>query len=70
MPDSGQISTNLLDYSEKINIAAYEGNFDNFACVCFFTFENIFNMNKKFNITTQPYTILEKKIKDNFGEFK
>ena len=70
MPDSGQISTNLLDYSDKINIAAYEGNFDNFACVCFFTFENIFNMNKKFNITTQPYTILEKKIKDNFGEFK
>ena len=70
MPDSGQIFDNLLDYSEKVNINAYEGNFDDFSCVCFFTFENIFNMKKKFNITTQPYTILEKKIKENFGEFK
>ena len=69
MPDSGKISNNLMDYSEKVNINAYEGNFNDFTCVCFFSFENIFNMRTKFNITTQPYTILEKKIKLNFGEF-
>ena len=69
MPDSGKLFNNLIDYSEKVNISAYEGNFYDFNCMCFFTFENVFNIRSKFNVTTQPYTIFEKKIIEYFGEF-
>ena len=70
MPDSGKISDNLLDYSEKFNINAYEGSFDDFICMCFFSFENVFDTRSKLNLTTQPYTLFEKKIVEYFGEFK
>ena len=69
-PESGKIYDNLLDYSEKVNINAYEGSFDDFICMCFFSFENVFDTRSKFNITTQPYTLFEKKIVEYFEEFK
>ena len=69
-PESGKIYDNLLDYSEKVNINAYEGSFDDFICMCFFSFENVFDTRTKFNITTQPYTLFEKKIVEYFEEFK
>ena len=68
-PDSGKIANNLMDYSEKVNINGYDGNFDNYNCLCFFTFENVFDVRKKFNFTTQPYTLFEKKILENFSQF-
>ena len=58
-----------MDYSEKVNINGYDGNFDNYNCLCFFTFENVFDVRKKFNFTTQPYTLFEKKILENFSQF-
>ena len=37
---------------EKVNISGYEGNYDDFVCMCFFTFENIFDLNNKFGMKT------------------
>ena len=68
-PDYGKIPNNILDYSEKVNINGYEGNFDNFNCLCFFTFENVFDTRTKFNFITESYNLFEKKITDNFAQF-
>lgn len=68
-PDYGKIPNNILDYSEKVNINGYEGNFDNFNCLCFFTFENVFDTRSKFNFIIESYNLFEKKITDNFAQF-
>ena len=68
-PEIKKNYVNLLDYSEKVNINGYEGNFDKYNCMCFFTFENLFDTRKKFNMTSQPYTLFEKKILDYFANF-
>ena len=50
MPDVGKMAHNLTDYTEKVNISAFEGNYDDFFCMCFFTFENVFDLNNKFGM--------------------
>ena len=50
MPDVGKTAHNLMDYTEKVNISGFEGNYDDFFCMCFFTFENIFDLNNKFGM--------------------
>ena len=68
MPDLGKEAHNLVDYIEKVNISGYDGNFDNFICMCFFTFENAFDINNKSeNISDE---IFKNKILENFSEFK
>ena len=69
MPDTKKLSYNLIDYSEKVNINGYEGNFDNFICMCFFTFENVFDTRQRFKVTTQPYTNFKNKIMEYFSKF-
>ena len=64
-----QNCTNLIDYSEKISINGYEGIFDNFNCICFFTFDNIFDVRKK-NINTNFYTAFKNKILEHFTTLK
>ncbi len=64
-----QNSANLMDYSEKINMNGYEGVFDSFNCLCFFTFENIFDVRKK-TVPADFYTSFQNKILDNFTSFK
>ena len=68
MPDIGKEAHNLLDYIEKVNISGYEGNFDNFICMCFFTFENAFDLNSKSG--SEPDKVLKDKILENFTAFK
>jgi len=68
MPDVGKQAHNLLDYSEKVSITGYEGNFDNFICMCFFTFENAFDLNNKTG--TRPDDEFKNKILEKFAEFK
>ena len=68
MPDLGKDAHNLLDYTEKININGYEGNFDNFICLCFFTFENAFDLNNKSKIVIDES--FKNKILENFSELK
>ena len=64
-----QNAANLMDYSEKISMIGYEGVFDSFNCLCFFTFENIFDIKKK-SIPTNFYTNFQNKILENFTSFK
>lgn len=68
MPDIGKQAHNLLDYSEKVSITGYEGNFDNFICMCFFTFENAFDLKNKKG--TKPDDEFKKKIMENFAQYK
>ena len=63
-------AVNLVDYSEKININAFEGLFDSFNCMCFFTFENIFDIRNNKNLTTNYYTSFLNKILSYFTQFK
>ena len=65
MPDLGKEAHNLLDYTGKINISGYEGNFDNFVCMCFFTFENVFDINNSSGTIPDKNKILQ-----NFSQFK
>ena len=65
-----QNASSLLDFSEKISINGYEGIFDNFNCLCFFTFDNIFDIRKKFNLPTNYYTSFQNKILESFTKFK
>ena len=65
MPDLGKEAHNLLDYTGKINISGYEGNFDNFVCMCFFTFENVFDINNRSGTIPDKNKILQ-----NFSQFK
>ena len=64
-----QNAANLMDYSEKININGYEGIFDSFKCMCFFSFENIFDIRKK-NLNTNYYTAFQNKILEKFTDYK
>ena len=64
-----QNCTNLMDYSEKVSINGYEGNFDSFNCMCFFTFDNIFDVRKK-NKNTNFYTAFQNKILEHFTTYK
>jgi hypothetical protein len=65
-----QNAANLMDYSEKLNINGYEGIFDSFNCMCFFTFENIFDIRKRFGLKEDFYTEFQNKILMNFTNFK
>ena len=65
-----QNASSLMDFSEKISINGYEGIFDNFNCLCFFTFDNIFDIRKKFNLPTNYYTSFQNKILESFTHFK
>ena len=68
MPDLGKNAHSLLDYTEKVNISGYEGNFDNFVCMCFFTFENAFDINNKSG--TIANEAFKNKILENFTEYQ
>ena len=68
MPDKGKLAHNLMDYTEKVNIAGYEGNYDDFVCMCFFTFENVFDLNNKFGMS--PDMRFKNKILSKFAQYK
>ena len=59
-----------MEVDEKVNISGYEGIFDSFTCLCFFTFENIFDIRKRVSITMNYYKSFKNKIMSNFTEFK
>ena len=61
---------NLIDIDEKINISGYDGVFDSFNCLCFFTFENVFDIRKRLSFTINYYNNFLNKIMENFTEYK
>ena len=63
-------SGNLIDVDEKVNISGYEGIFDSFNCLCFFTFENVFDIRKRLSLAINYYNNFKKKVLVNFAEYK
>ena len=61
-------SGNLIDIDEKVDITGYEGILDSFNCICFFTFENIFDIRKRLFLEKNYYSNFEKKILNNFNQ--
>ena len=61
---------NLVDVDEKINISGYEGVFDSFNCLCFFTFENVFDIRKRVSLAINYYNNFKNKIMNNFTGYK
>ena len=66
---SNKNAANFLDINEKFNINGYEGIFDSFNCMCFFTFENVFDVKKKLSLTINYYEKFINKILSNFTEY-
>ena len=60
----------MIDFEEKVNINGYEGVFDSFNCICFFTFENVFDLRKRFSLSFNYYNNFQNKILDIFTDYK
>ena len=61
---------NLIDLDEKINLSGYDGVFDSFNCLCFFTFENVFDIRKRFKLSNNYYNTFQQNILNSFTEYK
>ena len=67
---SGDTNRHNINYSGQISLNAYNGIFDNFNCLCFFTFENIFENQEKYKYEYDFYKNYLKKIMKYFTSFK
>ena len=61
---------NMIDFEEKVNINGFEGVFDSFNCMCFFTFENVFDLSKRFSLSFNYYNNFQNKILAHFADYK
>ena len=61
---------NMIDIEEKVNITGYEGIFDSFNCLCFFTFENVFDNRKRLFLGQNYHNTIQNQILLNFTQFK
>ena len=65
-----EYKSNGNDFNEKISINGYDGLFDSYSCLCFFTFGNVFDIRKRVALTTNYYNNFQKNILVNFTELK
>ena len=65
-----EYKSNGYDFNEKISINGYDGLFDSYSCLCFFTFGNVFDIRKRVTLTTNYYNNFQKNILVNFTELK
>ena len=61
---------NSLDINDKSNINGFDGLFDNFNCLCFFTFENVFDIRKRNSVSDSYYNDFKTNVLSNFCEYK
>ena len=61
---------NTLDNSDKNTMNGFDGIFDNFNCLCFFTFENVFDIKKKNVVNETYYNNFRQNILNYFAEYK
>lgn len=62
-------SHNMLNYKEQIKINSYEGYFDDFNCLCLFSFENIFQLKSNYSCFSNNYNTLQNNILSNFNNY-
>ena len=61
---------NDLDSIDNSNMNGYEGLFDNFNCLCYFTFENIFDIRNRQSINDAYYNSFKDNILCYFTDYK
>ena len=61
---------NDLDSFDKSNMNGYEGLFDNFNCLCYFLFENIFDIRQRNSVNDEYYGNVKDNILKYFAESK
>ena len=61
---------NALDKDDNNYMNGFEGLFDNFNCICFFTFENVFDIRKRESINDSFYANFRDNILSNFTEYR
>ena len=59
-----------IDSFDKSNMNGYEGLFDNFNCLCYFLFENIFDMRQRNSVNDEYYGNVKDNILKYFAESK
>lgn len=59
-----------LDSFDKSNMNGYEGLFDNFNCICYFIFENIFDLRQRNSVNDEYYGNVKDNILKYFAESK
>ena len=64
------INENIIKFSEQININGYDGVFDNYNCLCFFAFENIFENHSYYQYQYAFHKNYMKKIMKYFTKLK
>ena len=67
---SADINEHTINYNGQISFNGYNGIFDNFNCLCFFTFENIFENQEKYQYKYDFYKNYLKKIMKYFTSLK
>ena len=64
-----EYKSNGNDFNEKISINGYDGLFDSYSCLCFFTFGNVFDIRKRVALTTNYYNNFQKNILVNLEKY-
>ena len=59
---------NILELGNNINICSYDGTFHHFNCLCYFMFQNLFEI-KKNNLLSKVYDNFYNNLKNYFSEF-
>ena len=59
-----------IDSFDKSNMNGYEGLFDNFNCLCYFLFENIFDLRQRNSVNDEYYGNVKDNILKYFAESK
>ena len=63
----GKENENIINFSEQINITGYNGFYDSYNCLCYFTFENIFYINENIENNYEFYKDYLNKILNHFS---
>ena len=67
--DNNLNDDNFLDLNNDINICSYDGTFHHFNCLCYFMFENLFDL-KKSLFKNNIWDNFSKNIQKYFAEYK
>ena len=69
--DNNLNDDNFLDLNDEINICSYDGTFHHFNCLCYFMFENLFDLKQSFfNINNNLWDNFIQNIQKYFAEYK
>ena len=68
--DLNNNNNDVIDLNNNINICSYDGTFHHFNCLCYFMFENIFDLKKSFFLKENYSNNFLNNMNKYFAEFK